>query len=195
MKIAISSSELLLEVRCIKALSDLLVLGVGVVQMQSLSWYRESPSSTGSCHCSVLQRQLPQTKIQAKLKYKSHPTAVSCISDLRITWTPWPNTVGLTDVCFGYLFFSPCLVFCWVWSCQENTVACCMCSCIEEIFWANACTKCLLVVCNCFCERIQVFTIVQKTLFCWFSSLWQSCSVGFLATLSFLSFIINDSFC
>ena len=37
MKIAISSSELLLEVRCIKALSELLVLGVGLVQRQFLS--------------------------------------------------------------------------------------------------------------------------------------------------------------
>lgn len=37
----------------------------------------------GSCHCSVLQRQLPQTKIQVKLNYKSHPTAVFCIHDPR----------------------------------------------------------------------------------------------------------------
>ena len=37
----------------------------------------------GSCCCSLLQRQLPQNGIQAKLKYKSHPAAVSSVSDLR----------------------------------------------------------------------------------------------------------------
>lgn len=44
MKIAISSSELLLEVRCIKSLSEL-VLGVGVVQRWFLSYYCESPAN------------------------------------------------------------------------------------------------------------------------------------------------------
>lgn len=45
MKIAISSSELLLEVRCVKALSEL-VLGVGVVQRWFLTYSCESPTNT-----------------------------------------------------------------------------------------------------------------------------------------------------
>jgi len=45
MKIAVSSSELLLEVRYIKAISELLVLGVGIVQRQSHSPYLEFSTS------------------------------------------------------------------------------------------------------------------------------------------------------
>lgn len=105
MKIAISSSELLLEVRCIKApLESLGVLGVGGAQREFLSYCSESPPSRGVLSLLCSQRQLPQTKIQATLKYKSHQ--LQC----------------------------PAAII------QEDH--------LEGHFWANTCSKCLLVCCN-----------------------------------------------
>lgn len=76
----------------------------------------------------------------------SHANAVSCISDLRIIWMLWPNTAGPKDVCLGDCLVSPSLQFRCTWSCQKTAVVCCTGSCMEEVFWADTCTKCFHVV-------------------------------------------------
>lgn len=82
MKIAISSSELLLEVRCIKALSEL-VLGVGVVQRWFLSYCRESPTNMWilSLLCSSKAASPNQNTSKIKIEVTSNCSVL--ISDVR----------------------------------------------------------------------------------------------------------------
>lgn len=131
----------------------------------------------------------------------SHANAVSCISDLRIIWMLWPNTAGPKHVCLGDCLVSPSLQFCCAWSCQKTAVVCCTGSCMEEVFWADACTKCQLVAFMWFwwlfwspvCVKALKLLVLKALMCSQFPSMWQSCGVG-LATFSSLSFLIMTVF-